>query len=352
MPVPDAPFPREAAGREGSHHRDHARDHGGDLDAAMARFGGAPEEWIDLSTGINARPYPVPPVPAAAWTRLPTRADMALLMDAAARAYGTPAPLLPLAGAQGAIQLVPLLDPPGRAAVLAPTYNEHHAALAARGWQVREVGRLEDLAGADLAVVVNPNNPDGRLHAPADLLALAGRVGRLVVDESFMDMTPEASLAAEADRPGLLVLRSFGKFYGLAGVRLGFVLGSAADIARLADLAGPWPVSGAAIAIGCRALEDRAWALETTARLRGEARLLDGLAAKAGWRGAGGTDLFRLYACGDAAAARQHLARARIWSRIFPWSPHLVRLGLPGCEAHWQRLAAALEGRGVSQVQP
>lgn len=318
------------------------RDHGGDLDAAIATYGGAAGDWIDLSTGINGQPYPVPPLPAAAWTRLPTRADMDRLKAAAAAAYGTAAPLLPLAGAQAAIQLVPLLAPPGIAAVRGPTYNEHAAALRARGWQVREAERLEDLAGADLAVVVNPNNPDGRLYGREDLLALAGRVGRLVVDESFMDPTPEHSLAPLADRPGLLVLRSFGKFYGLAGLRLGFVVGHGADVARLADLAGPWPVSGAAIAIASRALADQAWAGATIARLRAEAGELDRLAAAAGWRGAGGTDLFRLYACADAGAARRHLAQAHIWVRIFPWSPHLVRLGLPGCPAHWQRLAQTL----------
>ncbi|QTL05597.1 threonine-phosphate decarboxylase [Aquabacter sp. L1I39] len=321
------------------------RDHGGDLDAAMAHFGGAAQDWIDLSTGINACPYPVPPVPEAAWTRLPTRADMARLAAAAAAAYGTTAPLVPLAGAQAAIQLVPLLDSPGEAAVLAPTYNEHRAALEARGWRVREATHVRDLAGADLAVVVNPNNPDGRLHAPADLLALGEKVGRLVVDESFMDMTPEASLAAYAARRGLIVLRSFGKFYGIAGLRLGFALGSGPDIDRLADLAGPWPVSGAAIAIGCRALEDRVWARETATRLKAEALRLDRLATSAGWRCAGGTDLFRLYEVPDAVAARAHLARAAIWVRIFPWSRTLVRLGLPGRAAHWARLAAALERR-------
>lgn len=340
--MPDAHFLREP--KAGSAEPPARRDHGGDLDAAMAHFGGAAQDWIDLSTGINACPYPVPAVPEAAWTRLPTRADMARLIAAAAAAYGTTAPLVPLAGAQAAIQLVPLLDPPGAAAVLAPTYNEHRAALEARGWQVREAPRLQDLAGADLAVVVNPNNPDGRLHAPADLLALKEKVGRLVVDESFMDMTPEASLAARADRPGLIVLRSFGKFYGLAGLRLGFALGHGPDVARLGDLAGPWPVSGAAIAIGCHALDDRTWARETATRLKGEALRLDSLAARAGWRRAGGTDLFRLYDVPDAAAARTQLARAAIWVRIFPWSRTLVRLGLPGCAAHWARLAAALEG--------
>src|SRR5262249_55467482 len=163
-----------------------------------------------------------------------------------------------VAGAQAAIQMLPHLAPPGRARVLAPTYNEYAPLLAAAGWQVEDACDLDALAGADLAVVVNPNNPDGRQRQPSELLALTSRVTRLVVDESFADAVPGMSLAAEAGKPGLLLLRSFGKFYGLAGLRLGFVLGSEADVAALAGMAGPWPVSGAAIEIGRRALLDGA----------------------------------------------------------------------------------------------
>ena len=206
---------------------------------------------------------------------------------------------------------------------------------AAAGWQVEDASDLDALAGADLAVVVNPNNPDGRQHDPRALLALASRVKRLVVDESFADAVPGVSLAAEAGRPGLLVLRSFGKFYGLAGLRLGFVLGSEADVAALAAMAGPWPVSGAAIEIGRRALLDRAWAEATRARLARDAVRLDGLAQGAGWKLVGGTPLFRLYETGDAAAAQERLARAKIWSRIFSGKPGWLRLGLPGDEAEW-----------------
>src|SRR5262249_3987254 len=155
------------------------------------------------------------------------------------------------------------------------------------------------LAGADLAVVVNPNNPDGRRHDPARLLALLSRVKRLVVDESFADAVPDASLATEAGRSGLLVLRSFGKFYGLAGLRLGFVLGNDADIAAMTAMAGPWPVSGAAIEIGRQALPDRDWAGATRARLESDSRRLDDLTKVANWKLVGGTPLFRLYDVGD-----------------------------------------------------
>ncbi|MFB2594540.1 threonine-phosphate decarboxylase CobD [Paracoccus sp. p4-l81] len=314
------------------------RDHGGNLDAAQARWGGGP--WVDLSTGINRVPYPLPDLPGSAWTDLPTRAAMDLLTRAARTAYGTQAAVLPVAGAQAAIQMVPGLAAPGRAAVLSPTYNEHAAALREAGWQVDPVTRLADLAGADLAVVVNPNNPDGQTHAPQALRDLAGRVGQLIVDESFADPVPHLSIAAD---PGpALVLRSFGKFYGLAGLRLGFVIGAPDRINGLARRAGPWPVSGAAIAIGCAALTDRAWQAATTARLARDAARLDALTAAAGWSLVGGAHLFRLYHTPDAAAAQERLARGRIWSRIFPWHDHWLRLGLPGSVAEWAQLGKAL----------
>lgn len=318
------------------------RDHGGNLDQAIARFGRPAAEWIDLSTGINRRPYPVPDLPPHAWNALPTRSDMQALIAAAADCYGTRAAIAPVAGAQMAIQLIPRLGPPGKARVLSPTYNEHAASLRSAGWSVTEVPALDDLAGADLAVVVNPNNPDGRSYSPGVLLDLASKVGRLVVDESFADPVPGLSLAAKAGQPGLFLLRSFGKFYGLAGLRLGFVIGNEAEIARLAEMSGPWPVSGAAIAIGRTALADRDWAEATTARLQTETARLDALAKDADWSLVGGSPLFRLYETGDAAAAQDRIARGGIWTRRFPWSQGWLRLGLPGSAAEWSRLEEAL----------
>ena len=314
------------------------RDHGGNLEQARAIYGG--EDWIDLSTGINRVPYRVPLISHAAFTALPTHAAMQGLMRAAAFAYETAAPMVALQGAQAAIQLVPLLRPIGLARVVGPTYNEHAATLRSMGWSVQEVVTLDELRGADIAVVVNPNNPDGRHWTRAALLALRGQVGLLVVDESFADPVPTESLACAAGSDGLLVLRSFGKFYGLAGLRLGFALGSPSDIARLKDLSGPWPVSGPAIEVASLALQDTAWAATTIKRLAGEAVRMDALCADLGWKALGGTLLFRLYDTPDAQQAQDHLARAHIWSRIFPYSQSWIRLGLPGNEAEWARMAA------------
>ncbi len=316
------------------------RDHGGDLDRAMADYGG--EDWIDLSTGINRRPWPVGGLPARTWQALPTRAASDALRAVAADWFGTvPERVLPTAGASAPIRLMGRLAVPGRAAVVGPTYNEHAAGLAAEGWPVAQVPEPEALAGFDLGVVVNPNNPDGRSWAPERLAAVARAVGLLVVDESFCDPRPDLSLIS-ASPDNVLILRSFGKFWGLAGLRLGFAVGAPGLLARLADCAGPWPVNGPALAIGAQAMADRDWARASTLYHTEAALRLDLLAARAGWRAVGGTHLFRLYATPDAPAARDALARARIWTRAFPWSRDWLRLGIPGNAAEWARLEAAL----------
>ncbi len=320
------------------------RDHGGDLDRARAAFGGA--DWIDLSTGINPVPYPVPTLPPRAYTALPTREDITALERTAARAYGAQSPVAALGGAQAAIQLVPRLLPAGRAAVITPTYNEHAAALRDQGWEVTDAADLADLADADVAVVVNPNNPDGRSWEPGALAELSAKVGLLVVDESFADPQPALSMAPLLPQCGerALVLRSFGKFFGLAGLRLGFALGGPETVDRLRALAGPWAVNGPAIAIACAALADTQWQRETATRLSRDVARFDALAASAGWQCVGGTELFRTYAMKDAAAAQTRLAEAGIWTRIFPYSPHWLRMGMPGSEAAWRRVERALAG--------
>lgn len=318
--------------------RDRPRDHGGEPDRTLWRG----DDWLDLSTGINRLPWPVPPLPEGAWRDLPTRAAREAA-EAAARACWSAPAALAMNGAQAAIEALPRLWAPGRAAILAPSYNEHAAQFRAAGWDVAEVPDTAAMAGADVAVLVNPNNPDGRSWTPAQVAALAGTVGRLIVDESFGDVDPGLSVAASAsDR--VVVLKSLGKFWGLAGVRLGFVLAGPETRAGLEARAGLWAVSGPALAIGARALADRDWAAATRARLARDAVRLDALAAEAGWRLVGGTGLFRLYDTPDAQAAQERLARAGIWSRVFPYSRTWLRLGLPGPRAEWDRLAAALQG--------
>ena len=320
--------------------------HGGDLGAARKLFPAAPEPFIDLSTGINPFPYPLPRLAPELFARLPEPDEVERLAAVAAAAYGAPSPAHVVAapGLQILLPMVAALAPAGRAAVLAPTFGEHVRAVALAGHAVREVAQPADLADADLAVVTNPNNPDGRLVAGETLLTLAEALAPrlLVVDEAFMDASPQASLARETARPNLVVLRSFGKFFGLAGVRLGFALATPALAARLRAALGPWAVSGPALAIGAAALADAAWIAATRVRLAESARRLDALLADAGLDVVGGTALFRLARGAAAADLFDRLGRAGIFVRRFADQPTWLRFGLPGAQAAWARLEAAL----------
>lgn len=317
-----------------------ARDHGGDLDRAMTEYGGM--DWIDLSTGINRQPWQVAAVPDAVWRALPTHAATDALRAVAAAWFGIePQRVLPMPGVAAPLRLMARLTPPGLAAVVGPTWTAHAASLALERWPVAQVQSPEALAGHDLGVVVNPNSPDGRTWSPEALAALARRVGLLVVDESFADARPDLSLIPTAP-DNVLVLRSFGPFWGLAGLRLGFAVGPPEMLARLAAAAGPWPVNGPALAIGARAMADHDWADATTVYHSEAALRLDMLARRAGWQQAGGTHLFRLFDTPNALAARAALARHQIWTRTFPGHHHWLRLGIPGDAQEWARLAAAL----------
>ncbi len=310
------------------------RDHGGGLDAAVAEFGGARGDWLDLSTGINPVAYPVPKLGADVWGALPDRGAAAAL-EAAARAFWrvpASAEVLAAPGASALIARLPWLQAAARVEIAGPTYNEHAAAFREAGWQVDE--GLGGGAAVAARVVVHPNNPDGRFWAGAP-------GGFLVIDESFCDVCPERSLIGLADQPGIVVLKSFGKFWGLAGLRLGFAIGDPALLARLAGMLGPWPVSGPALAIGAAALRDVGWAERTRARLAADAVRLD---AVVGARLVGGTDLFRLYEVADAGHWHRALAASRIWTRVFAYDRRWLRLGLPGQTSGWDRLGVALNG--------
>lgn len=307
------------------------RDHGGDLDSAIARFGGSRETWIDLSTGINPVPYPIPRLAADAWTALPDSAAFTTLENAARAFWDIPAKAAVLAvpGASAAIAQLPRLVAAGRARIDTPTYNEHAAAFLSGGWTL-------DPSGTDACVAVHPNNPDGRLWTGDDITAPFR-----VIDESFCDVMPDASLIAESAEPGTVVLKSMGKFWGLAGLRLGFAVGDPRIIYRLKDALGPWQVSGPALGIGTEALRDFTWADETRKRLAEDAARLDHIMEGMEAVTVGGTSLFRLYEVADAQAAQDHLATSHIWSRIFPYADNWLRLGLPSAD-QWDRLQDAL----------
>ena len=314
----------------------------------------APSPFLDLSTGINPHSYPFAPVAASAFTQLPEPEDELALCAVAADRYGVPDAgwVVAAPGSQILISLLPRLLFCRRAVVLSPTYNEHAAVWLGAGVAVEavtDVGALEDAADPRTVLVLcNPNNPDGRRLSRDRLTALAGRAaargGALVVDEAVAELEPDvASAAPLLPCAGLVVLRSFGKSFGLAGLRLGFLLAEPALAARARQLLGPWAVAGPAIAIGRQALADPGWIAGMTTTLDRAARRLDRLLERVGLVVLGGTRLFRLAATpGAAGALFDQLGAHGILVRRFLEAPDRLRFGIPADEAAWDRLAAAL----------
>lgn len=325
--------------------------HGGNLRDAAKIFARPLDDWLDLSTGINPHFYPAPVLAPNAWHRLPEYSDD--LIDAAQAFYGAPR-MLAVAGSQAAIQALPRLRSVSRVVVSAPSYAEHAYQWRQAGHAVRETpyGDLhEAVANADVVVLCNPNNPTGEVIAPAQLLQwaeqLAQRGGWLIVDEAFADTLPEISVTAHTQREGLIVLRSVGKFFGLAGIRLGFVAACDALLERLANYLGPWTISGPAQQIAVSALLDTSWQQHQRLLLQREGEHLRRLLMQQNWH-CSGTDLFQWISDSQLQQQSQALchfmAERGIWLRWFEpgaHRPHGVRFGLPANEAGWQRLQLA-----------
>lgn len=322
--------------------------HGGGVTEAARAYGGRIEDWLDLSTGINPNPVALPDIPTEAWHRLPDRHLSDAARQAARSYFGTPHCLpLPVPGTQSVIQHVPkLADPARRVAILSPTYGEYGRVLAAAGFAVDRIATIGAITGAHgLVVLVNPNNPTGTRHAREDLLSLAHglhqRQARLHVDEAFADGGAADSLAGDAGAvPNLTVFRSFGKFFGLAGLRLGFVLGTETDLARFADWLGPWPVSGPALVIAEKLMGSDLSPLR--ARIEERLQGLKSVLAGCGLETIGGSSLFQLVAHREAGRLHDHLCRNRILVRKFDYEPSWLRFGLTPDRASDERLAAAL----------
>ncbi|MEO8296513.1 MAG: threonine-phosphate decarboxylase CobD [Burkholderiales bacterium] len=330
-----------------------ALPHGGDLAAASLRYGHARAAWLDLSTGIAPWPYAVPPVPAEAWQRLPESAP-ATLMEAAERCYGAaPGRLLAVAGSVAAIRALPRVQLRWRSrarVVVAPlSFNEHAAAWARAGHAVRAVPWVDfdaALDEADVAIVCQPNNPTGDDAEPAQLLAwrerLAARGGWLVVDEAFRDTQPARSVIGAAGEPGLIVLRSLGKFFGLAGARVGFVATRPMLLDAIAEELGPWCISGPAALAAEAALRDAPWQAAQRLRLIDASQRLQQLCEHLGLAVVR-SDHFVWTADACAAPLHEALARQAVWTRRFDVDGATsLRIGLPGDAIAWARLGAAL----------
>lgn len=324
--------------------------HGGDLSEAGRLFGAFEGEWLDLSTGINPVSYPFRAPDRTSWQALPQSADLERLLDAARSAYGA-APetaIVAAPGTQCLIQLLPIIRTASKVAILEPTYSEHAICWRQSGARIEALPDLSNVPErAEIAVAVNPNNPDGRVWPMETVLRCAAQMARrnglLIVDEAFADTRPEMSVVPHMGRSdGLIVLRSFGKFFGLAGLRLGFAIGSDEMIAQIDRMLGPWAVSGPAIEIGAEALGDLAWQADMRQSLARWAVQLDQILSDAGFEIIGGTSLYRLTSHPSAQSIHRQLASRGIWVRRFEDKPDWLRFGVPGDAAAFERLAAAL----------
>ena len=319
--------------------------HGGDLSYASFVYGEPKEGWIDLSTGINPKPYPFLMPPDEIFSKLPDAPLKHALIEVARHYYSSNATIVAGAGSQAFIQSLPRLREKSRVGIFSPTYSEHAQAWSKAGHEVHAISELFDKDHFDVLIIVNPNNPNGRCFAPGFLVDLAKRQnfggGWLIVDEAFCDVDPGASVAPHAGEGGLVVLRSFGKFFGLAGLRLGFAICALPLSIRLEGALGPWAVSGPALHIGRQALLDKGWHVIARQDLQARRKRLDAILMAAGYNVVGGTDLFRLIGTNGARLHRQ-LAGSGIWAREFDFSSDILRVGLPGDENDWSRVEAAL----------
>ncbi|NIJ33925.1 threonine-phosphate decarboxylase CobD [Sphingomonas oligoaromativorans] len=325
------------------------RLHGGRLAAARAAWPDAPEPWLDLSTGINPTPWPVDRAGSIDWTRLPDEEALAGLEAAAARRFGVAAErVCALPGSEIGLRLLGVFGLPEPVRHQSPGYRTHAEAFGT-STPVDAADLVAEAGRGGTILLANPSNPDGRLHSPLALAALSDRLaaagGRLIVDEAFADAMPGTSLLPLIEAGGAreaIVLRSFGKIYGLAGVRLGFMVAAPEWLAAMRRRLGSWPVSAAAITIGTAAYRDDAWLAGISERLPSERDRLDAVLRRHGLEPEGACPLFRLVRTPDAGALFERLARRGILTRPFDYAPDWLRIGLPGGEAALARLDEAL----------
>ena len=306
-------------------------EHGGDLDKVVKFYGGRKEEWIDLSTGINPHSYPYKDIRISDLRNLPEQTNMENLNKVAKIYFQTNATISPISGAQTAINILPFLLPNKNISILEPTYSEYRKVFSVFSREIKSVKRLNQLKNSQIAILCNPNNPDGTLYSSKDLIELSQSVETLIVDESFIDLYPDVSLSKKINNKtdNIIIIRSFGKFFGLAGLRLGFIISGTKINLKINSLIGPWPVSTIASDIAIKALSDDIWIKKTMDELKKGSKILDGLAHNLNWEILGGTNLYRLYKTPNAKKTQSILANHKIWSRRFNYSQKWIRLGLP-----------------------
>ncbi|HAT84790.1 threonine-phosphate decarboxylase CobD [Cohaesibacter gelatinilyticus] len=330
--------------------------HGGDLGWAMEAYGGQKEDWLDLSTGINRRSYPFSIDRALSDIReLPSTTDLKTCLEAARLAYQCPKDLTIVAGpgTQILINSIPHILKPGRCHIAEPTYSEHRGAMELAGVPCSGFTAIDDLLAQNIdqrscVIVVNPNNPDGHTLSSPELLEFSVHLQKsnstLIIDEAFGDIDPTQSIIPHlSSRSNIVVFRSFGKFFGLAGIRLGFVIGSEEITNKITSFHGPWTASSVALKVGSQALSDLEWHKKERELLTHWSERLQSCLARHGLSVVGGTGLYLLIESEYARRLHMHLAKHHIWSRIFTYQDRWLRLGIPMQDAELKRFVSALD---------
>ncbi len=322
--------------------------HGGAIDEMAQLFPDAPRPWVDLSTGVNPWPYPVSHLRPECFAKLPTKKDQQVCATTMADAWGADANHIAVTpGTELIIRLLPSILNGARVCVPKPTYGDHLSSWRSAGRDVLETNDpISNSQDAEIVVLCNPNNPDGRVWCPDAVeekrKSQARRNRWLIVDEAYCDLVPENSVVPHAGKPGLIILRSFGKFYGVPGIRLGAILAPKSILEAISTFLGHWAVSGPALALGASAYRDRNWRKQTLTRLANESQRLDAGLTKAGINITGGTDLFRFIQLPDAYSAWEYLAERGIYTRRFDYSKTELRLGLASDDTEVDRVLKAV----------
>ena len=322
--------------------------HGGELLKAARDYGIEPFKWLDLSTGVNPNGFHITDLPQSCFHRLPDPSDLMSLEALARETYRVPAGvgLIAAAGSEALIQTLPQIFPTMKIAIVSPTFSSHEVAWQRYGHDVHLVDSLDHIGDATIVVVVNPNNPDGKVIEPKKFKKIAenlkARGGVLVVDEAFADCAPQTSYVPLHDNGSVIVLRSIGKFFGLAGLRLGFAIGPERFLERLRDVMGDWAVSGPAIEIGSKALADKEWISKSLQLLEIQSKMHKDMYDRLSLKVVGGTLLFNLIEVSDARKVHHELARRAIWTRRFEYNPTWLRIGLCKSQSDLKQFEGAL----------
>lgn len=335
--------------------------HGGCLNRAVKDFAIARENWLDLSTGINPQSYSLSSPPESIWRSLPEDDDG---LVATAQKYYDCRQLIMTPGSQWSIGKIPSWCRAlgnHKNTVLLPYlgYQEHRHAWQKSGFDCVyyiDEPTEQQLSTCSAMVVINPNNPSGNKVNKTQLLQWHNRLSEtgawLIVDEAFIDAETSQSMAGDAGVTGLIVLRSLGKFFGLAGVRVGALLAWQSLLELALSELEPWSIANPSRWAAEKALQDIQWQDSMRAQLTLQSQKLSDLLHRTFSQSIGGCALFQTVWLNNAEVIYQQLAREGILVRLLSeYKTPGLRFGLPADnDKSRARLTQALNKLDISII--